>query len=144
MIAQPQGLGQRLQPDRRAGELLVAEVVVGAPGGEHQVVERDVLAHAGPDGPAREIHRRDDVLAEPHVWRSAEAPAKRVGDVGGVQERGGDLVQERREQVVVAAIQQHHVEGLAVELSRARQATETTAHDDDSFSHRCHANLGYH
>src|SRR5579864_6904718 len=61
----------------------------------------------------------------------AKDGSQRIGDVARVQEAGGHLVEERRKEVVVVLVEEGHADGLAVQLSCARQATETGADDGD-------------
>src|SRR4029434_965015 len=79
-----------------------------------------------------EIDPGDECLAEPNVRRSPEDRPERVHDVRRVQEGGGNLVEERSEQVVVVPVDEEHVHGSVVELPRAGQAAESPTDDDRS------------
>ena len=46
-----------------------------------------------------------------------EDPAHGLGDVGGVQARGGHLIEEGLEDVMVAPVDDRHVHGLASEAA---------------------------
>src|SRR4029077_17886396 len=62
---------------------------------------------------------------------AAQYLAQRRGDLRGVQEAARDLVEQRREQVVVATIHEEHVDRLVSQRFCTLQPTEATAHDDD-------------
>ncbi len=91
----------------------------------------------GVDGGHRAQHH-------PQVALAAEDPADRRGDVGRRQAGGGDLIQQRLEDVMVVPVDHRHLDGGAAERAGRRQAGEATAHDHDlrPFSHRAHASSG--
>ena len=60
-----------------------------------------------------------------------ERRADRIGNIARVQRRGGDLLEQRLKQVVVAPIDQGHGDGRVGELARGRQAAEATPDDHD-------------
>jgi hypothetical protein len=68
---------------------------------------------------------------EADVARAAQHRPERVGDVGRVQERRRDLVEERREQVVIARVDERDVDGLPGEAPRAGESAEAAADDDN-------------
>ena len=112
VISQTERLGNRLHADGESGQLGVAVVVVGAAGSEHKMVVGDPFAITCTDDSRVEIDPGDECLAEPNVWRSPEDRPERVHDVRRVQEGGGNLVEERSEQVVVVPVDEEHVHGL--------------------------------
>src|SRR6266852_778085 len=64
--------------------------------------------------------------------RVAQGPdqlAHRAGDLTGVENRRGDLVEERREQVVVVAVDEQHVDRRPFQRSRAGATAEAGARD---------------
>ena len=67
VVAQARRLLQALQPDAGLGELLVAEVVVGAAGGQDEVVVWDLLARAHVHDPPGEVHTADAGLPDADV-----------------------------------------------------------------------------
>ena len=66
-----------------------------------------------------------------HVRRAAEHLAQRRAMSRRVQQAARDLVQQRREQVVVLPVDEHDVDGLVAELAGALQPAEAGADDDD-------------
>src|SRR5439155_21348303 len=68
------------------------------------------------------------------VGLAAEEGAARAGDLLGLEAGGGDLVQERLEQVVVVAIHQHDVDGRLPQRPSGAQAAESGTDDDDGGS----------
>ena len=70
------------------------------------------------------VHQHGDVL------RVVENLADGSGDVRSGQRRGGHLVEERLEKMVVGAVEESDVETLVIgELPRALQSRESTAND---------------
>ena len=64
------------------------------------------------------------------VWRR-RIGADRVGDVAGREAGRRDLVEERLEEVMVAAVDDRQAHGRLAELARRGQPAETGADDDD-------------
>jgi hypothetical protein len=110
-----------------AASARIPEVVVLAAGREHQVVERDILAVTHAHDPTHEVGPAHLGLQKVDIVRRAEGGSKRIGDVGGGQQRCRDLVEQRRELVVVAPVDEQHVDRPADEPARARQAGEAAA-----------------
>ncbi len=111
--------------------LVVAEPGVGRAGRQDQVVvvDRARVAHA--DLPLDLVDALD--VAEHHrdVLVRAEQRADRRGDVRGRQRRGRDLVEQRLEQVVVGAVDQHQLDVELGDVHRRLQAAEAAADDGD-------------
>ena len=63
--------------------------------------------------------------------RTAEHLAQRRGDVGRAQQAARDLVQQRREQVVVVPVDEHDVDRLVAQLPGALEPAEAGADDHD-------------
>ena len=79
----------------------------------------------------REVDVDDLALAVANVRRAAEHLAQRRRDLRRGQQAARDLVQQRREQVVVLPVDEHDVDGLAAQRLRALQAAEAGADDHD-------------
>ncbi len=75
------------------------------------------------------LHLREDDL---DVFLVAEDFAQRPGDVGGREAGRGHLIEQRLEEVVVAAVDERHVHLLALELLDGFQPAEAAADDDDA------------
>ena len=114
--------------------LVVAEVRVRRAGGEHEVIVGDP-AVPGADAVLRGVDLLD--LGQQHldVVLPTEDAAERRGDVGGGQGGGGHLVQQGLEEVVVAAVDEQHVDVGAVQRLRGSQPGESPSDDDDPMSH---------
>ncbi len=95
-------------PGREQRELVVAEVrLVGAGGDDQAVVGNLHLVDAQPfgdDHPAIEVEPVDLGQLHLHVLVLAQDVAQRWCDLPGRQDAGGDLVEQRLEEVVVATV----------------------------------------
>ena len=56
-------------------------------------------------------------------------------DVGGGQRRRGHLVEQGLEEVVVASVDEHHIDGGIRQCARSSQAPESASDDHDTMSH---------
>ena len=131
VVAEPRGIGQRLQADRDIGDGLIAEVVVDTAACQDDIVIGKLVATGQAYDLTFEVHALDPGLPEAHVRRAAEDGSKRIGDIAWVQQPSGDLVQQRREQMVIVLVEEGHVDRSAIELASAGQAAEPGPHDDD-------------
>ena len=124
-----------LHPRGVQGELVVAEVrLAGAAGHDQAVVgdlHRGVRRTGGHDDPPLEVEAGDLHELDPHVLGPAQDVSQRWGDLTGRQDPRRHLVQQRLEQVVVAAIEQRHVDGkVGQEPACGEPAEPATDHDD--------------
>ena len=130
---------ERLQPGGVPGPVVVAEVGVGGAGGDQQVVV--VQRAAGQRHPPRgQVDRQR--LVQPHrdVFLLAQDVPQRRRDVGRRQARGGHLVQQRLEQVVVGAVHQGDAHRRGRERARGPQPSEAaTQHQNMRFTGVFHA-----
>jgi len=130
VIAQRERFGQILQAVADALGPGRAEKIGRAAGGQDQIV----VGHRGIprqfDPPRRKVHPDhlrqldSDVAGVPHQR------ADGVGDVAGIQQRAGHLVEQRREHVIVVAVEEQDVHRCAREPAGALQAAEPGADDD--------------
>ena len=74
----------------------------------------------------------DVALAVANVARVAEHLAQRRRDLGRVQQAARDLVEQRREQVVVLPVDEHDVDRLVPQRLRALEAAEPATDDHDT------------
>ena len=124
-----QRVRQRLQHGGVLGPFVVAEPGVDRPGRQDEVI---VVDRAGIADADLALHLVDPFdLAEHHrdVLVRAEQRADRRGDVGRRQRRGRDLVEQRLEEVVVGAVDQHELDVELGDVHRRLQAAETAADD---------------
>ena len=128
-----------LSPSVRSAIVVVAEVVGAAPGREHQLV---VLAARSPSASRTTFASKSMPATSPIRNRTFGAPRNtlRSGAAmsAGLSRQLRDLVQQRREQVVVAPVDQHHVDGLVAELAGALEPAEAGADDDDTGARSRH------
>ena len=131
--AQRGGVLQRLQAGRERLPFVVAEIGVPRAGGEDErvvgqsvaVIEQHALGlridagHGGKQG-------RDLVTA-------AQQIADRPGDLGGRQRGGGDLVQQRLEQMMVAPVDQRDARPARRQADRSLPGRRTGADDHDAM-----------
>ena len=121
---------ERLQPRREFLPLGMAEVAVASAARENQIVERDFVAFAGHDL-LLEIDAVNVAEMNLDIRRAPELHADRHGDVGRVEARGRDLVEQRLEQVMVAVIDEDDAKALVIgEGLRCFQTREARADDD--------------
>lgn len=130
LAAQRDGIVQRLQAGRIIGPLIVAEVGVGGAGGQQQavVVQRAAIGHADLPRPLVDGHHFAE--ADFHIALVAEDVAQRCGDIRRGQAGGGHLVQQRLEQVMVAAIDQGDAYALAGQGTGGPETGKTAADND--------------
>ena len=93
---------------------LRAEEVRLRTGGEDERIRRPVLPTRRPDGLRGRVDRRDLGEFHVHVLVLGEHAPQRVGDVARCQLRGGDLVEQRLELVVVVAVDQRDADVVVV------------------------------
>src|SRR5262249_13697871 len=118
---------EALEPGREDFPVLVAEVrVAGACRQDERVVSD--LAPVERETPRGEIHLLDFGQEDRDVPRAAQDRPQRGRDVRGIQRGGRPLVEERLEQMVVAAVEQRDPHGLPRERARRVEAAEAAAH----------------
>ncbi len=112
----------------------MAEVGLAGPGGHDQavigVLDGHPVRQVGMDHPLVEIEAVDLGQLHGHVLLAAHDVAQRGGDLSGRQHPGRRLVEQRLEQVVVAPVDQGHIDGLTAEVPGGGQAPEPAADDD--------------
>ena len=77
------------------------------------------------------IDRAHLVVENRDVFLAAEDLPQRCGDVGCGERRGCHLIKQRLEQVMVAPVDQDHVDVRALERTHGPEATEAAADHDD-------------
>ena len=129
----------RLHPGREDRELVVAEVRLTGARGHDQAVVGHVERHVG--NPARVHHPPVEVEAgdlgelDRDVPRVAEHVPQRRRDLAGWQDAGRHLVEQRLEEVVVAPVEQGHLDPADAPEEAARgQPAEATAHHHDPMA----------
>ena len=125
----------RLHARRVPGELVVAEVGLRDAAGHDQAVVGDldlveVGGGGGVDDAAVEIEAGHLGQLDSNVAVLAHDVAQRLGDLSRRQHSRGDLVQQGLEEVVVAAVDQRHVDGSVPEGADGGQATESPSDND--------------
>ena len=131
---QPQ-LEHRLDLDRIGAPVVVTEVgMVGAGRNEEGVVrERSPVGRDQPPPGDVDIGRLEE--QDPDVVPTAEDGPERLGDVAGRDGPGGDLVEQRLEQVEIAPVdERHREEWIARKLAGGVQAGEAAAHHDGAVT----------
>ncbi len=125
-----EGVVQVLEPGREALPFIVAEVGMRGAAGDQQIVVVDAAA-VQVNAPRGGIDARD--LAHEHgdIALLAQDVAQRRGDRRRRQARGRDLVQQRLEQVMVAAIDQRDFHRRACQLPHRPQSAESATDDHD-------------
>jgi hypothetical protein len=121
----------RLQSGRVRTPVVVAEVRMRRARRDDEVIERQ-RATPNLDDAARRVDTRDFTEQHRRVALPAEDPADRPRDIRRRQARGGDLIEQRLEQVVVVPVDDRDVRGCARERLRGEQAAEPCPDDDDA------------
>ena len=100
------GVFQRLQARRERLPLVMAEIGVTRAGGENQRVVGHGVAVIEQHALGRGVDAADGGKQRRHLRAVAQEIADRPGDLGGRQRGGRDLVEQRLEQMMVAAVDQ--------------------------------------
>ena len=129
---------ERLHLGCEGGPLRVAEVGVLRAGRHDQLVVGDLAARqilhrrVRDDDAALEVDLGDLAQHHAHVLRALEHGAQRGRDLAGRQRAGRHLVDERLEEVEVAAVDQRHVDVFVAQLVDRLQPAEAAADHDDA------------
>ena len=123
-----------LHPGSEEGELLVPEVRLGHACGDDQAVVGIVDRHAAGDGGvdhlAVEVETGHLGQLHPYVLRPADDVPERRGDLARGEHPGRRLVQEWLEQVMVAPVDERHVDRRTPEQPGCGEAAKPPSDDD--------------
>ena len=133
VLAQRDRVLQRLQAERVLVHPRHAERRRDRAGRQHEVVVGQLFAVGGAQHAAREVTADDLRPDEPHRRVAARDAAHRVGDVGRLQAGGRDLVEQRLEEVVVAAVDDLDGEVPVAQAVCQRQPPEAGPDDDEAW-----------
>jgi len=136
LIADRQSLVELLEPQRVLGERRISKIVGLRARGQDEVVVRD-RSVVRKQAPGCEVDPRDRRLEEVRVAQRADQLAHGTRDLTGVEQRRSHLVEQRREHVVVVAVDQQDVDWGSLQCPRAREAAEARARDHDSRAVHC-------
>src|SRR4051794_25745658 len=103
----------------------------GARGDDEEVVRELAVGHR--DDAAIGVDRLHVAHDDADVLLFSQYRADRRGDVARIQRGGGDLIEQRLEEVVVAAVDERDVGVRLCQRLRRVQAAEAAADDYDSF-----------
>ncbi len=114
------------------------EVVGSCADREHQRVVRDRLLAVDEHVPGVRVDADDRFHPALDVELVTEDRTHRVGNIARIEPRGRDLVQQRLERVVVAAVDDHDVDRPVREVLHDVEAREasTDHHDTMASAHR--------
>ncbi len=129
------GVFERFQAGRVRGPIVATEVTVGSAAGDDQVVVTDGRVVVERDRLGLRVDADDLGQQHQKILLLAQDVADRRGDQRRRQPGGRDLVQQRLEQMMVAAIDERDLDRLACKRPRRREAAETAADDDDVRDH---------
>ena len=132
-VSQQQHVLQVLHRERSLGDGLVTEIGGGAAARQDQVVVAQGPA-VGPHRLPLEVHGLDLPEPELGIADPAEDAPHRVRDVRAVHGRGGHLVEQGREQVVVVPVDNDGPHRRAGQRFRAVEARKAGADDHDRRS----------
>ncbi len=130
MIANRDGVGNVLEPEAVALQRVQPEEIRLAAGSEDQIVVCD-RAGTRLEPARREIHAGHVEQAKIEVLLTAQNGACRFRDLLGFEARGRDLIEQRLEEVVVVAIDEHDLYRRATQRPGGIQPSESRADDDD-------------
>ena len=125
------GILQRFQARRERLPFVVAEIGVAGAGGEHQRVIGQRIAVIEQHALSCRIDAADICEQRRHLLASAQQVADRPGDFRRRQRSGRDLVEQRLEQMMVAAVDQRDPDRRSGEAKGGLQPAETGADDHD-------------
>ena len=131
VLAHDKGVVQGLEGEGSRAPVLAAEIRVLRPCGEDESVVF-VPALFRQHRPRGRVESRDPVHHDSHVAAASKQQADRHGDVGRRHGGGGDLVEQRLEQMMVLLIDEGDLHGRILQSARGRKPPETGA-DDDNF-----------
>ena len=123
------GVLERFQSRRERLPFVMAEIGVARAGGEHQRVVRHRVAVVEQHGMAVGIDSGDCGKQRRHLLASTQQMANRPGDFGRGERGGRDLIEQRLEQMMVAAVDQGDLHRRTGKPEGALQPTETGADD---------------
>jgi hypothetical protein len=126
-----QRIVQRLQPGCARPPLVVAEIGMRCAGSDDQDVVRHFAVRKH-DVPPRGVDPPN--VGEQHldVFLPPQDPADRRRDIAGRQGGHRDLVEQRLKDVMVAAIEDRHVDRLPPERPGSIEPSEASPDDDDT------------
>ena len=130
-----QGVADALQARRKGRPPFATEVRVPGTGGDDEIVVGDRSLSSATTF-AEEIDRPR--FGEQNLDVPLVAKMRRMGDgdVAGVQGGGGHLVEQRLEQVMVASVDERHLDVGLGQLPRRVEPAEPSPHDHHAFA-RC-------
>src|SRR5579863_2995156 len=133
------GVFDGLQAGSELFPIVVAEILVAGAGGDD---ERVVFGGAVAEDDAAIGGVNLHGLAEQYlrVFLALEDIAQRRGDIAGRKRAGGDLVEQRLEEVVIVAVNERDFHGRAAQSLRGGKSAETAAEDDYAMR-VCHVRL---
>ena len=107
-----------------------AEIVVHGAGSDDEAIEWDSFL-AEQHSPAGDVEARDFAKYDAAIMLSSQHRTQWRGDIGWRKAARGDLVEERLEQMKVAAIDQRDVDVGATQRLGRGQPAESAANNDD-------------
>ena len=121
-----------LQSWRERLPLRMPKIRVTRPGGQNQVVARNVQPVGAADHTAGGIDSMSVGEHDRGVALTAEDVADRARDLARRQRRGRDLIQQWLKDMMIGAIQDREFDVRAAQLARGGEATEARADDHDA------------
>ena len=128
------GVFDGFESRRKRSPIVAAKVGVGSSGGQHQVVVRKLGAAGQGDLPRIGVDAGDLVHEHLGVLLAAQDGADGLCDVGRREDGECDLVKERLEDVMVAAIHQRYVHRQPGKATGCVNAGKAAADDDNAGS----------
>ena len=124
------GVLDGFETGRKRSPIVAAKVGVGGAGGEHQVFVPELCAAGQGDLPRIGVDA--DYLVHQHlgILLAAQNCTDGLSDVGWREYGEGDLVEERLEGVMIAAIHQGYIHGQAAKATGRVNAGKAAADDD--------------
>ncbi len=131
MVAERNGIVHRAEREGVVRSTFDIEEVRDASRSENQVVITQA-ATIGDDALSREIELHQFSLPKLDQRLSAKETPDGVGDLSRAELSGGDLVEQRKERVVVVSVEHRHRESMPDEAPSRPETAEARPDNDDA------------
>ena len=118
----------RLKSRRLHGPLVPSEVRMVGPGGQDEIIVWK-SQRAGDDLPRLKIEAFDSAKDDAHIGSAGKNAADGPGDIGGGKCGRRHLIEQRLEQVIIALVDERHIDRLVRKAFRGRKPSKSRAHN---------------
>ncbi|GBC75977.1 hypothetical protein HRbin07_00169 [bacterium HR07] len=114
---------------------LHSEIIRHTSCGEDDVLIGDKSPICSLDKPSLKIDLRDGGHLEVHVLGAPKDGPHRVGDIAGIEQRAGNLIEQRCEEMVIVFVHEQHVHRAMGYSTSAAQPAKARSDDNDPTTH---------